>query len=110
MKQTALRAEMRILSSQCQRLLPGAIERFEKEIPVWVGPVSFPLSNGALLVTLLNPGLTLPASGYFILIRAILERSGRNGPAASAVILYLLLSQRNTAGFAMLQITDISSQ
>lgn len=69
--------------------------------------MSFPLSNAALLVTLLNPELTLTASDYFALIGAILERSQRNGPGASAVILYLLLSLRTTAGFAMLQIIDI---
>lgn len=62
------------------------------------------------LVTLLDPGLTWPAFGYFTLIRAMLERLGRNGPGASVVTLYLLLSQRTTAGFAPLQITDRSSQ
>lgn len=47
MKRTALWGEMRILSSQCQGLLPGAIGRFENEIPACVEPVSLPLSNGA---------------------------------------------------------------
>lgn len=62
------------------------------------------------LVTLLDPGLTLPAFGYFTLIRAMLEILGRNGPETSVVTLYRLLSQGTTAGFAPLQITDRSSQ